>query len=266
MTDQTTDQQRLKTLQKYPLKGHCWGRFALAAFNSEDLQALLPPDLELAPQSYTPPGQHPLLFMFDNTWLYLNPYLTQLIDTTDVPPNLNYYEFIAMLPYVQFKNNANASDGGPYCYLPVLYLNSILAVLGGRVFWEFNKILTGFTVMTNDGSFTATDINTNSIILSGQTTLSGLKEKGSSFPNFNKILPILQLPVIEHGPYGYVSSIYKINLDGVEITPADIAITNQQSNYFPAGLCNIPSIATNPLGAFHMNYDWELSYIKFIKL
>ncbi len=265
MTDQTSDQQRLKKLQEYPLKGHCWGRFALASFKSEDLQALLPPDLELAPQSYTPEGEHPMLFMFDNTWLYLNPYLIELIDTTDVPPNLHYYEFIAMLPYVQFKNNANQNENGPYCFLPVLYLDSILAVWGGRIFWEFNKILTGFTVMTNDGSFSATDISNNSVILSGDTAESGTKKSGRSFGNFVKILPILQLPVIEHGHLGYVSSIYKIDLDNVDITPADISINNLQSNYFPKGIANIPPISTNMLGAFHMNYNWELSYIKFLK-
>jgi hypothetical protein len=259
------DEKKLAVLQKFPLKGHCWGRFALGPFPAGELQILLPSDLELAPQSYTPKGQHPLLFMFNNTWLYPNPYL---IDLVEEHPNkrfdLNYFEFIAMLPCVQFKDNKEANAEGPYCFLPVLYLNNELAVWGGRVFWEFNKILTAITVMAN-GNYTCTDIDTGFAILSGETALTGPTQPGSSYGNFIKILPILQLPVIEHGLYGYVSSIYEIDLHGVNITPAQIGVFNHQSNFFPRGSFNIPSIATNLLGAFHMNYEWELSYIKFIK-
>jgi hypothetical protein len=258
------DENRLEILQRYPLKGHCWGRFALGSFPALELQNLLPDDLELAPQSYTPKDQHPLLFMFNNTWLYPNPYLINLVEDYNTKFNLNYFEFIAMLPYVQFKDNKEANAEGPYCFLPVLYLNNELAVWGGRVFWEFNKILTGFTVMAN-GNYTATDMNTGSVILSGESTLQGPRRPGNSYDNFIKILPILHLPVIEHGPYGYVSSIYQIHLVGVSITPADIGVVNLQSNFFPRGLFNIPSIAQNLLGAFHMNYKWKLSYIKFIR-
>lgn len=266
MSDETNDQLHLKTLQQFPLKGHCLGRFALSAFNASELQALLPPDLELAPQSYTPEGQHPLLFMFDNTWLHINPLLEQVKTNSEIEPDLHYYEFIAMLPFVQFKNNENGQHRGPYCFLPVLYLNSQVAVFGGRVFWLFNKIYSDFTVSREDGFFSVTDHDVKASILSGETTLKGIKVPGGSINNFNKILPILKLPVIEYGHYIYVSSRYEINLNNVDITPAEMSLKNFQSEYFPIGHCNIPSILDYELGAFNIDYHWKLSYIQFVKI
>jgi hypothetical protein len=118
-----TDQQRLATLQEYPLAGHCLGRFAFCSVDANFLQSLLPADLELAPQNYPPAGQHPLLFMFNNTWLHTNPNLEKIVAQEDIEMKLNYFEFIMMPPYVQFTDNQYNSKA-PYCFLPVQYLDS----------------------------------------------------------------------------------------------------------------------------------------------
>ena len=256
----TENQQRFLLLQKYPLSGNCKGMFAFFSISENFLQTLLPPDLELASQPYTPPGQHPLLIMFNNTWLTTNSNLDTITAKPDFGLNLNYYEFIVMLPYVQFKDPAYQQEG-PYCYLPVLYLNCLAAVLGGRIFWEFNKEMAEFSV--EPGNFTVSKSKTN--LLSGLTKLTGVMQPSGSISNFKKITPILQLPVIEHGLYGYVSSIYKILLDNTDIAPTEIDINNLSSTFLPPGLINSSPITENPLGAFLMDYDWELSYIKFIK-
>jgi hypothetical protein len=141
----TGDKQRFARLQKYPLEGHCQGRFAFCSVASDFLQSLLPDDLVLAPQQYTPTGQHPLLLMFNNTWLKSNPNLESIAAESCVALDLNYFEYIVMLPYVQFKER-QYNGKGPYCYLPILYLNSLLAVMGGRIFWELNKQMAGFSV------------------------------------------------------------------------------------------------------------------------
>ncbi len=261
-TFSTADQQRLATLQKYPLAGHCQGRFAFSSVPNDFLQSLLPSDLVLASQNYTPAGQHPLLFMFNNTWLHTNPNLVKIVATENVEMKLNYFEFIVMIPYVQFSDNEYNSNA-PYCFLPILYLNNILAVLGGRVFWEFNKQMAGFTV--GDGDFFVTEESTNELLLSSTSLMAGFLQPNKSVSNFQDIVPILQLPVIEHGPYGYVSSIYKIGLDNTEIAPTGILFKNQSCNFMPSGLTSSPSIQENQLGAFLMEYDWALSYIEFIK-
>jgi hypothetical protein len=256
------DQQKLELLQKYPLEGHCQGRFAFFSAASDFLQSLLPDDLVLAPQQYTPEGQHPLLLMFNDTWLKSNLNLERIAAASDSVLNLHYNEFIVMLPYVQFKE-PQYNDKGPYCYLPVLYLDSVLAVLGGRLFWEFNKQMAGFSVEAL--AFSVTAETGGNPILSGSTPIMGLLEPNDSIPNFQTITPILQLPVIEHGPYGYVSSVYKIFFENIDIAPAAIAVSNSACQFMPSGLITSPAITENPLGSFLMDYDWKLSYIEFIK-
>ncbi len=256
------DLQRLALLQEYPLVGHCNGKFALITADADFLQTLLPDDLVLAPQDYTPAGQHPLLLMFNDTWLQSNLNLEKAAVATNSILNLHYNEFIVMLPFVKFKE-PQYSDKGPYCYLPVLYLDSLLAVMGGRVFWEFNKLMAGFSVQPTE--FAVTEESDGSTILSGLMLMAGFFQPEKSIPNFQKIIPILTLPVIEHGPYGYVSSIYKIAYENNTISPTGVNFNNLVSQFMPSGLSNSPAITENPLGSFLMNYDWKLSYIEFIK-
>jgi hypothetical protein len=258
----SADEQRLALLQKYPLEGHCLGRFAFCSVASGFLQSLLPDDLVLAPQQYTQSGQHPLLIMFNNTWLKQNPNLERIATESNVALDLNYFEYIVMLPYVQFKE-PQYNGKGPYCYLPILYLNSLLAVIGGRIFWEFNKQMAGFSVKPL--VFFLTGLNNGTLLLSGATPIMGILQPNTSIPNFQSITPILQLPVIEHGPYGYVSSIYKIYFEDIDIAPAALELSNSDCQFMPPGMISSPAITQNPLGSFHMDYDWKLSYIEFIK-
>ncbi len=262
MSLSTGDQQRLALLQKYPLEGHCLGRFAFCSVASDFLQSLLPADLVLAPQNFTPTGQHPLLLMFNNTWLKTNPNLERIATVENIGLDLNYFEFIVMIPYVQFKN-PQYNGKGPYCFLPILYLNSVLAVLGGRIFWEFNKEMAGFSVDASE--FMVTQESGNATLLSAESLMAGFMQPDKSIPNFQTIAPILQLPVIEHGPYGYVSSIYKIFFENLSISPTGAMFSNETSKFLPPGLISSPSITENPLGGFLMNYEWKLSYIEFIK-
>ena len=256
------DQQRLELLQKYPLECHCHGRFAFLSAASDFVQGLLPADLVLSSQQYTPEGQHPLLLMFNDTWLKTNPNLEKIATASDAVLNLHYDEFIVMLPYVQFKE-PQYNGKGPYCYLPVLYLDSILAVLGGRIFWEFNKEMADFDVQPT--TFTVMEEGGTNMILSGLILFSGFLQPDHSVPNFEKIAPILQLPVIEHGLYGYVSSVYKIFFENQDIAAAGVDVTNTSCQFMPPGLISSPAITENPLGSFYMDYDWKLSYIEFIK-
>lgn len=256
------DQQRLASLQQYPLTGSAIGQFVFTSAPAPFLQSLLPPDLELAPQTYTPAGYHPLLLMYNDTVLNANPFLQKIAAMEDLGFTLKYHEFIVMLPYVQFTDPAY-NGKAPYCYLPVLYLDSVLAVLGGRVFWEFNKELATFD--THPPDYIITQQGTSTPLVSGESMLTGFERLDSSIPNFNSIVPILQLPVIEHGPIGYVSSIYQVDFENIDISPGGIVVNNLSSPFLPFGLINSPAITENVLGAFHMNYNWALSYIEFIK-
>lgn len=248
---------------KTPLYGKCDGHFALTTVPSAFAQSLLPPDLELAPQQYAPAGYHPIMLMFNNTWLHSNEDLERITKEYHLQLNLHYNEFIVMLPFAQFKD-PNHDQDGPYCFLPVLYLDSILAVLGGRIFWEFNKEMARFDIAGNQ--YNVMHELTNTALFSSEITISGPPVIDNSVPNFNAITPILDLPVLEYGIYGYVSSVYTVAYKNAIITPATLQLTNHSCKYLPPGLLDIPSIEQNEMGCFNLQYNWTLSFIKFIKL
>lgn len=269
-TTNLDDQQRLDLLQKFPLEGHCEGRFGLTSINAAFLQKQLPDGLVLAQlpnglamKLHIPKEEHPLLLMFNNTTLKPNPNLEKIAAQQNSVLELQYNEFIVMLPYVEFAN-PHYNSKAPYCFLPVLYLDNPLAVWGGRIFWFFNKEMADFTVQPGDFKVSQTG---NESLLSGSTGIMKFKTPEKSLPNFEDIKPILQLPVVESGGFGvFVSSIYKILLEEAKVFPAAQKFINTSCKYLPhKQTIDSPSIEENPLGAFYINYQWELSYIDLIK-
>ena len=243
-----------------PLAGSCEGRFVLTSLDSNFLQSLLPPQLVLAPQEYTPAGFHPLLLMYNYTHLHSTDHLVQVAKQNNLELKLDYNEFILMLPFVQFKDTRVVSDT-MYCYLPVLYLDSMLAVMGGRIFWEFNKEMARFSVTEADFLISSEILDEayfNSSFLS-----AGGSVRARTIQNFDAIIPILNLPVVEFGPEGYVTSFYKMDYENANLTPSTASVFNSSCKYLP-GKASIfaESIEEKVLGAFNMNYDWELSWAK----
>ncbi|WP_179345683.1 acetoacetate decarboxylase family protein [Winogradskyella ursingii] len=246
-----------------PLYGKCDGRFVFISVTSAFAQSLLPKDLTLASQDYTPAGKHPLLLMYNDTWLHSNPFLEKMAKKHNLDLDLHYNEFIVMLPYVKFKDD-NYNEDAPFCFLPVLYLDSWLAVLGGRIFWEFNKKLARFTT---DGPIYEIrhELSKNLYLTSEFTDSAEPPVLGRSLSNFEAITPILQLPVLEYGVIGYITSIYKVGFENQYISPFNVKGTNHTSSYLPKGMFQSSSIESNVMGSFIMQYQWSLSYAKFIK-
>ncbi len=249
--------------QPEPLYGTCDGRFALTPLDATFAQSLLPPDLELAPQSFTEDGKHPVLLMINDTRLNTNPFLEGVSNRHFLNLKLHYNEFIVMLPYVQFKQ-AQYNEDGPFCFLPILYLDSLLAVMGGRIFWEFNKELAHFKVSDTDYKI-AHEIS-RATYLTATFSQAPSMILGADLENFRDITPILSLPVLEYGYLGYISSIYKVGYEDAYIGPFSLELNNQSCPYLPHQAIKIPSITDNPMGAFKLNYKWSLTYAKIIKL
>lgn len=104
------------------------GWFSFHAVDAKALQAILPPGMSLHPQSFTPPGTHPVTLLA-NQQIGVRP--------SAVPSFLgfpNYLEAIVSVSCVQL-------DGQPgiYNYLPNLYLSSQPAQLAGLLFYGYNK-------------------------------------------------------------------------------------------------------------------------------
>lgn len=259
---QESQETRLSNLTAYPLSGSCQGRFALHLVPSDFLSSLLPPGLILAQQPYAPEGFHPLMLMFNLTHLHSNIKLPELAQKAGLGLNLTYNEFIVMLPFVRLNRHINDPQTN-FCYLPVLYLDSLLAVMGGRVFWEFNKIPAHFYLDDNRSITIKSEVLDETYF----TAAFSPPEKSSPArdnPNFIALEPILNLPVIEFGLEGYVTSVYRIAYEQAVIQPCTTSVDNIRCEYFPKGKMDIPSLYENVMGAFYMNYDWDLTWAKKI--
>lgn len=247
-------------LKEGPLSGNCHCDFAVLSFKKDFIQNLLPD--KLIPSEHPlpiPAEEHPVFIMFNKTFLQSNtPWAIG-----DFRLRLRYHEFIIGIPYVEFKNSPTNHENGPFIFLPVLYLNSLPAVIGGRIFYEFNKLMKRINV--GEINFKVNSFFFNNTILKGQINKDGISVPGEILPNFNTITPIFNLPVVEHGIYGYVTSDYNISYENAIIQPSSIKISNISCPYMPVQNFNIPSIQESFAGAFQFNYDWSLSFIKFLK-
>lgn len=94
-------------------------------------------------------------------------------------------------------------------------------------------------------------------------TPAGDTVRATTVQNFDAIIPILNLPVVEFGLEGYITSIYKIDYENADLTPVTTCVQNISSKYLPPEVSiNSASIENQVLGAFNMNYTWELSRTK----
>lgn len=263
------ERQHILLRNEFPLVGSCKARFALAGIDATFLQTLLPDRLTLAEQNYTEVGKHPVLFMFEKTHLesdFSRHPSRSTLDTLEQDVKhflkLDYNEFIVMLPFVKFKEGVTV-EKNLFCYLPVLLLDSILAVLGGRVFWDFNKLLASFNIKEKEYA-----VNTsifNDPILRGNFSIEGDPIKAVEHENFKRLIPILELPVVEEGSGVYSKCIYKIDYQDAYITPVSSLIENFNCQYLPRNFrVSVPNICQQVMGSFDINYDWSLSYLEII--
>lgn len=261
----TKNLNKTSTIEKFscnPLEGTALCDFALFTLPKDFLTSLLPEELELAPQPFdVPAGQHPVFIMGNDTDLHFNLFLEKVAQEQNIIPDLKYDEFLCSIPYVQFKNKPLLGSKGPYIFMPVLYLNNHIAVWGGRVFYEFNKEF--MSIQKTDDTLIIE--NEGTLVLQENFGKTGAPAPAQSFPNFNTLSAIFELPTIEFGPYGYVKSKYTMDYKNSEVQPGQIEINNSTSPYLPLGSFTVPDITTSVFGAFRFPYQWSLSYISFVE-
>ena len=114
-----------------------------------DVKKLLPPGLHLAPPGdlqpptdEQPDHTQPIVFLFTRQ---------KNVRPGFVPfGGLNYHEIIELIPFVQ-RDDINAPSGGPFNYMPHLFLDELAPVWIGVNFYGFNKRLA--RVSSDGGSF-----------------------------------------------------------------------------------------------------------------
>jgi hypothetical protein len=102
------------------------------------VRRMLPAGLELGDQRVTPPGTHPVILLFNDLF-------RAHMNIPSLLPSLTYNEHTIGIPYSYVtRGPLTGSTPGPYYYMPSLELDNLSAILGGRLFWGYNKRLAHF--------------------------------------------------------------------------------------------------------------------------
>lgn len=121
-------------------------RIALQHFPNELVTSWLPDELELAPQTISPPGFHPgnLLFGIERkVYFNVNPLF-----------KFNYHEFGLVLPYIQWKDKKYPYNG-PFLFTPIIFVDNSMVSFGGQVVFGFPKRMAKFAI--GGGHYEASD-------------------------------------------------------------------------------------------------------------
>jgi len=228
----------------------------VCALPVDQVRAMLRPDLELAEQQLTPPSTHPVVFGFGR---HSNVHLIHL----ELLWNQGYLEQFVGVPFVRLKpglwrgpNHAN------FYFLPRLFLDKFIPVLGGIVWWGLPKRLS--RVSDDHRRYRVQSLWKRNDIISLDIESRSEPGKLEDFPHLAPIAEMIAQPLIgkslaEFGPW--VGSTFDWRWPHAAIW--SVGATMQISRPFLPGLkpatYQLPGIGDDPLGAFGVRTNWEFS-------
>jgi len=214
------------------------------------VQAMLPRELELGPQSLTPSGQHPVLWVFGRQ--------------RSVRPNflkvrgMRYSEFIVAIPYVQWVSTVNAYRV-PFTFLPRLYLDHPFPVILGILFGLAKRWC---RFRQDDHSDDLSSLFGISSIVRGRFTPHGPVLTPTQFPLFAGMRPAFEQPLIDKPVLGpLLGAYFDWELDRASMQALDAEVEIQKA--FLPGLTKenyeVKGINQVPLGAFRFLVPWTVT-------
>jgi uncharacterized protein with NAD-binding domain and iron-sulfur cluster len=215
------------------------------------VKKLLPPGLSLdTPQDFKSKSEHPIVFLFCKQ---------KNVRPGFVPfGGMRYHEIIQLIPFVQQRDGMAAPAGGPFSYMPYLFLDEIAPVLIGVNLYGFNKRLA--RIASDGGS-----IELQSDIGEIRANLSEEKLPGRAtrFPNLKSMRHLLERPFVAQTTNGvFVYSYLDFCFDtatfqGVE-GEVDLGVFDPSPPPATPPL-KISSIVDKDFGAFRFQTNWNLS-------
>lgn len=173
------------------LQGHGCFRGVTLAVPVAAVRRLLPPRLDLLPQTLTPPGTHPVVLSF-------NALARAEMSVPTLLPPLTYHEFTLGVPCCgpAAGEAADAASSGWY-YMPQLLLDSLLATMGGVLYWGYRKRLARFRV--GPGRF-AIDAEDGTPLVSLDHQAVGEPLPVDHWPHFAPVRGLLDQPLVSRLP------------------------------------------------------------------
>jgi len=217
---------------------------------SEAVLAMLPRALELAPQSLTPAGQHPVLLLFGHHH--------------DVHPNflriegMDYLEFVVAIPYLQWRHTRNAYRG-PFAYMPQLYLNEWLPVFLG---WFYGYAKWRALMRAGPRSYEVKNLVRDTPLISLNFDTQGPFGPIAEFPLFDALRESFKLPFVGRTLLGFWLCSYldfKLDKGLLQSITGNVRIASAFVPGLPVGDFHFDGLATQPLGAFRIMVPWTLA-------
>jgi len=216
---------------------------------NEAVQLMLPKGLQLAPQTLTGQGQHPVCFMFC---------LQKDVRPLMLSSGLTYLEFILAVPYLQWQTETGAYRG-PFIFMPRLYLDHWLPIVLG---WFYGFAKERARMQMAQDSYDIRGYLLNKPIIAAQFRPQGDPGPPSAFPLFTPLQEIFRQPFVAKTAVGLFScSIFDFKLDQAQMQSieADVHISEEFVPGLPTGDFPVKGIDSTPLGAFYIHLPWTLS-------
>ncbi len=233
------------------------GFFSFHAVDADAVQAILPPGMSLHPQSFTPPGTHPVTLLA-NQQIGVRP--SALPRLLGFPP---YFEAIVSVACVQV-------DGQPgiFNYLPNLYLSNQSAQLAGLLFYGYNKRMGKLTMGNGSYSVATPD---GRPVWSGRYQSRGFAHSLMDSPDCGVVQTICGQTIVSQGKLSrWHFSAFDFDFTSASVTPvaAEIQIHDPTLAQLPAGRLTAQPLAMPQdgrrhrkglPGAFRIRTAWTLS-------
>jgi hypothetical protein len=231
----------------------------------DNVRAMLPPGLALAPQQLTPEGTHPVRLYFT----------ADLHATLSWPPGIDmlYNEQCFGVPFVSRVAQAfPVAPSGPYYYMPRLWLDDWVPTYGGLVFWGYEKRLANIEVAAEKEDekdwivYRVADRMTGIPQITARWQLEpGEPVRVSNEPNFAAQQAVMDQPVVSQvpwsmGPYQALAHFDMTwNAAIVQGIQAEVEIHQPFIPGLPvARFPRTRGIADDPFGSYVLTCPWEL--------
>jgi hypothetical protein len=213
-------------------------------------QAMLPAALEPGPQSYTPPGQHPILLMFGHHEGVRPDFLSIR--------GMDYLEFLVAVPNVQWVNTARPYRG-PLAFLPRLYLDQWLPVVLG---WVYGFAKERGRLRAGADRYAVNSYLGNRPLIAGTFVPRGQPGPPPALPNFGALAGLFRMPFANKltvEPFLCCFQDFKLAEATVQAVAADVTIATAFLPQLPTGRFQVPGLDEAPLGAFRIRVPWALT-------
>lgn len=222
------------------------------SLRKEDLCQLLPLNYRLSRQTLSPPGQHPIYWLFN---------LNEINVGTPIPLLcLNYHEFGIVIPHV----HTPLRKGMTGAFNPILHLNSVLGMLGGKIIFQLPKKWSRCRLSEPSFASSSLEMRVNKLLGGEEIIHATFEKEGQALPqheidNFAKIKPMLDQPLFTAGWLGNRFSDFILEYDDVLIQPIKSQIkTADFLPQFQNMTRNLPSIVDSLFGGFYFDINWKL--------